>query len=212
MYPFLPWSQNQANVRATLSAPTPSIDSASTLNSSFSYGDSLYSSSPISSMPPPPPCSPTDSLLDITPRKSSFSSLYGVNNSCAFPSWPNRPSLLNADSDSSTASAYLSDEDLYTDSPAPSDTVIEEESAAMDPVCGSITTEQQIQQLRAAAEEEEHRARFLAQVQAHARAQQALRVSQLTIVERETTKRSKKRRAFPEKKRRTISSPSKARA
>ncbi|THC94828.1 hypothetical protein EYZ11_005700 [Aspergillus tanneri] len=160
-------------------------------------------------MPPPPPPSPNDTLTDITPRKCSFSSAYGMSNSCAFPSWPNRPSLINADSDGSTASAYISDEDLYFDIPAPADTVIDEESAAHDPAMGDtdLTTEQQIQMMRAAAEEEAHRARFLAQVQAHARAQQALRVAQLAAVERENARR-KKRKAIPDRKRRATCSKS----
>jgi hypothetical protein len=66
----------------------------------------------------------------------------------------------------------------------------------------SLTTEQQIQMIRAAAEEEAHRARFLAQVQAHARAQQAIRVAQMAAAEKEHAK-SKKRRTFSDKKRRT---------
>ncbi|PWY94183.1 hypothetical protein BO94DRAFT_323487 [Aspergillus sclerotioniger CBS 115572] len=200
MYPFLPWSQNQSSVRSSLSEAT-----TSTQNVSFSF--SFGSSCSATSLPPPPPPSPTDSLLDITPRKCSFSSGYEMNNSCAFPSWPNRPSLLSADSESSTASAYLSDEDLLPmGSGSPSESAIDEESAAHDPTMGDgdLTTEQQIQMIRAAAEEEAQRARFLAQVQAHARAQQAMRVAQLAAAERENAKR-KKRKAVPERKRRTAS-------
>ncbi|PYH75729.1 hypothetical protein BO82DRAFT_13888 [Aspergillus uvarum CBS 121591] len=198
MYPLLPWSQNQSSVRSSLSEATTSTQ---TVSFSFSYGSSC---SP-SSLPPPPPPSPSDSLLDITPRKCSFSSSYGLNNSCAFPSWPNRPSLLSADSEGSTASAYLSDEDLFpTGSDVPSDSAIDEESAAQDPAM-DLTTEQQIQMLRAAADEDAQRARFLAQVQAHARAQQAMRVAQMAATERENAKRNKKRKAVPERKRRTTS-------
>jgi hypothetical protein len=70
----------------------------------------------------------------------------------------------------------------------------------------SLTTEQQIQLLRAAAEEEAQRARFLAQVQAHAKAQQAIRVAQLAATEKESSKRTKKRKPIvAEKKRRTTS-------
>lgn len=180
----------------------------------FSFG-SASECSPIS-MPPPPPPSPNDNTLtDITPRKCSFSSGYGMsNNSCAFPSWPNRPSLINGDSDGSTASAYISDEDLYFESMAPVESAIDEESAAHDPAMAGpdVTTEQQIQMLRMAAEEEAHRARFLAQVQAHARAQQALRVAQLAAVERENAKRKKRKAIIPDRKRRTTSSSKSSRA
>lgn len=179
---------------------------------SFSFSSSTMSSpSPSSLPPPPPPPSPNDDLLDITPRKSSFSTSLGMSTSCAFPSWPNRPSLLSGNSDCSTPSSYLSDEDLFPDSTSsPSDAIIDEDSAIIDPVCGAfeVTTEQQIQMMRAAAEEEERRMRYLAQVQAHARAQQATRVAQLAAAERENARR-KKRRAVPEKKRRSTSSSSK---
>jgi hypothetical protein len=139
----------------------------------------------------------------------------GMSSSCAFPSWPNRPSLLNAASEESTASAYLSDEDLFPVEPvsAPaSESAIDEESAASDPVMDApdLTTEEQIQMMRAAAEEDERRMRFLAHVHAHARAQQAFRVAQLAAAERENAKRNKKRRPGSEKKRRSTSSSSKA--
>ncbi|PYH97966.1 hypothetical protein BO71DRAFT_372039 [Aspergillus ellipticus CBS 707.79] len=200
MYPFLPWSQNQSSVRSSLSEAT-----TSTQNVSFSFSFGSAACSP-TSMPPPPPPSPNDSLLDITPRKCSFSNGYEMNNSCAFPSWPNRPSLLSPQSECSTASAYLSDEDLLPLGSSVSDSAIDEESAVQDPIMGvvDLTTEQQIQAVRAAAEEEAQRARFLAQVQAHARAQQAMRVAQLATAERENAKR-KKRKAVPERKRRTAS-------
>jgi hypothetical protein len=131
-----------------------------------------------------------------------------MNNACAFPSWPNRTSLISADSEGSAASAYLSDEDLFPEGPITPEPAVDEESAAYDPRMGpaSLTTEQQIQMLRAAAEEEAQRARFLAQVQAHAKAQQALRVSQLAASEKESNKRAKKRKpVVAEKKRRTTS-------
>jgi hypothetical protein len=130
-----------------------------------------------------------------------------MNNACAFPSWPNRPSLISASSEGSSASAYLSDEDLFPEGPITPEP-IDEESAAYDPRMGStsLTTEQQIQLLRAAAEEEAQRARFLAQVQAHAKAQQAIRVAQLAATEKESSKRTKKRKPIvAEKKRRTTS-------
>ncbi|KAL2011112.1 hypothetical protein VTN00DRAFT_3830 [Thermoascus crustaceus] len=181
---------------------------------SFSFGSSMLSStpsspSPSSLPPPPPPPSPNDGLLDITPRKSSFST--SLNSSCAFPSWPNRPSLTSGDSESS-ASSYLSDEDLFPEgfSSASSEAVIDEESAAVDPVFGApdLTTEEQIQMMRAAAEEDERRMQYLTHVHARARAQQALRVAQLAAAERENSRR-RKRRAVPSKKPRSTSSSSK---
>ncbi|EED13019.1 conserved hypothetical protein [Talaromyces stipitatus ATCC 10500] len=170
---------------------------------SYSFSGSTSSSpSPSSLPPPPPPPTPNDGLLDITPRKSSFSSAMGMSSACAFPSWPNRPSLLSPDSEESTASSYLSDEDLFpTDLPLtpPSESAIDEESAASDPVClpsgaDDLTTEEQIQMMRAAAEEDERRARFLAHVHAHARAQQAFKMAQLAAAERENAKRSTKKK------------------
>jgi hypothetical protein len=64
--------------------------------------------------------------------------------------------------------------------------------------------EQQIQRMRAIAEQED-RANFLAKVEAHARATQALRSAKQSIVaEREASKR-KKRRVVPTPKRRAHS-------
>ncbi|RAO70878.1 uncharacterized protein BHQ10_006890 [Talaromyces amestolkiae] len=186
---------------------------------SYSYSGSTSSSpSPSSLPPPPPPPTPNDGLLDITPRKSSFSSAMGMSSACAFPSWPNRPSLLSPESEESTASSYLSDEDLFpTDLPItpPSESAIDEESAASDPVylpsgADDLTTEEQIQMMRAAAEEDERRARFLAHVHAHARAQQAFKVAQLAAAERENAKRNKKKRPVASKKHRSSSSSTKA--
>lgn len=209
VYPFQPWSHNQASIRST---PSEASSSNHNVCLSFSF-DSQYSATSITSIanvPPPPPPSPcTNDLTDITPRKCSFSTGYDLNNSCAFPSWPKRQSLLG-ESDGSTASAYVSDEDLGIDCAIPCDMTVDEESAAPQPtpaVGASLTTEQQIQMLRAAAEEEAQRARFLAQVQAHARAQQALRVGQLATLERENSKRKKRRAIVPERRRRTSSKP-----
>ncbi|KAL5343227.1 hypothetical protein BJX70DRAFT_394230 [Aspergillus crustosus] len=203
VYPFQPWSRDPSSIRSSLSEASSSNQHA--------YFDLSFSStySPMASMPPPPPPpSLNDDLLDINPRKCSFSS-NSMNNACAFPSWPNRPSLITADSEVSTASAYLSDEDLFPDGPITPEPAVDEESAAYDPRMGpaSLTTEQQIQMLRAAAEEEAQRARFLAQVQAHAKAQQAIRVAQLAASEKESNKRTKKQRkpVVAEKKRRTTS-------
>ncbi|KAL2826501.1 hypothetical protein BDW59DRAFT_161019 [Aspergillus cavernicola] len=201
VYPFQPWSRDQSSIRSSLSEASSSNHHA--------YFDLSFSSgySPVTTMPPPPPPSLNDDLLDINPRKCSFSS-NSMNNACAFPSWPNRPSLISADSGASSASAYLSDEDLFTDGPVTPEPV-DEESAAYDPRMGSasLTTEQQIQLLRAAKEEEVQRVRFLAQVQAHAKAQQAIRFAQLSATEKESSKRTKKRKpVVAEKKRRTTSS------
>ncbi|EAW13219.1 uncharacterized protein ACLA_016650 [Aspergillus clavatus NRRL 1] len=206
MYPCLAFSHSKASIRSTPSEASPTlVNHVTTISDSF--GDGFFGSSFGSDVPrAPPPSLDNDTLLDIKPRKISFSSVLGMSSACAFPSWPNRPSLLNSDSESSTATAYLSDEDLLfsTDSTSSSESAIEEESAAQEPGMGghSLTTEQQIQMLRAAAEEEAQRARFLAQVQAHARAQQALRVAQVAATDKENTKR-KKRRTFSDKKRRT---------
>ncbi|KAL2838832.1 hypothetical protein BJY01DRAFT_32850 [Aspergillus pseudoustus] len=201
VYPFQPWSRDPSSIRSS-----PSEASSSNHHAYYDLSFSTYS--PMSSMPPPPPPpSLNDDLLDINPRKCSFSS-NSMNNACAFPSWPNRPSLISASSEGSSASAYLSDEDLFPEGPITPEP-IDEESAALDPRMGSssLTTEQQIQLLRAAAEEEAQRARFLAQVQAHAKAQQAIRVAQLAATEKESSKRTKKRKPIvAEKKRRTTSS------
>ncbi|KAK2754883.1 hypothetical protein FQN54_006776 [Arachnomyces sp. PD_36] len=188
---------------------------------SFSFGSSSNLSSPSpSSIPPPPPPSPNDSLLDISPRKSSFSSASSRDTSCAFPSWPNRSSLL-AEAEQS-ASSYISDEDLFpTSSPAspPSSSCTawstpmsgslsdEVPSSTMNAVLGApdLTTEEQIQMMREAAEEEDRRTQYLAHAQAHARAQQALRVAQL---QQQNGMRRKKGRVVPDKKRRTTSSSS----
>jgi hypothetical protein len=216
MYPCLAFSHNQSSIRSTPSEASPTlINHVSPITDSF-MGDGYFNSFDSEVPRAPPPSLDNDTLLDIHPRKTSFSDVLGMSSACAFPSWPKRPSLLSSDSEGSTASAYLSDEDLlFSSGPASSsESAIEEESAAQEPAMGahSLTTEQQIQMVRAAAEEEAHRVRFLAQVQAHARAQQALRVAQMAAAEKENTK-SKKRRTFSDRKRRatfarTISSRS----
>ncbi|KAH2281711.1 hypothetical protein KXW02_004832 [Aspergillus fumigatus] len=205
MYPCLAFSHNRSSIRSTPSEASPTlINHVSTITDSF-MGDGYFNSFDSEVPRAPPPSLDNDTLLDIHPRKTSFSDVLGMSSACAFPSWPKRPSLLSSDSEGSTASAYLSDEDLlFSSGPvSSSESAIEEESAAQEPAIGahSLTTEQQIQMLRAAAEEEAHRARFLAQVQAHARAQQALRVAQMAATEKENTK-SKKRRTFSDRKKR----------
>jgi DNA-binding phage protein len=75
-----------------------------------------------------------------------------------------------------------------------------------------LTTEEQIQMMRAAAEEDERRARFLAHVHAHARAQQAFKMAQLAAAERENAKRTlnkKKRPIMASKKHRSSSASTK---
>ncbi|KAL1994768.1 hypothetical protein VTN49DRAFT_955 [Thermomyces lanuginosus] len=177
---------------------------------SFSFGSTTSStstaSSPSSLPPPPPPPTPNDGLLDITPRKSSFSSSMGMSAACAFPSWPKGDCLLSPDSET-TASSYLSDEDLCFSSSdittPPSETAIEEDPAS-DPLNDpELTTEEQIRLIQQAAEDE-RRMRYFAHVQAHARAQQAFRAAQLAAAEREAAKRKKARRV--QTKRRTTSS------
>jgi hypothetical protein len=214
MIPILPINKpNPQAYKADLSVATPSPDSATgamAFSASFGYSDlatspapSLSSSTSSSTMPPPPPPSPIDDMLDITPRKCSFSSLASsstarTNNTCAFPSWPNRPSLLNTSPDCpparerepSTASAFLSDEDLYVPDAPDTPPAVDEESAARAPAAPALTTEQQVQLLKAAAEEERCRARFMAQVKAH----QALRLTHDPGFRPKRKSRSDKRR------------------
>lgn len=65
--------------------------------------------------------STSNDLLDITPQKCSFSSsLGGVNGSCAFPSWPNRPSLLDSASTSTSTATTTTTASTSTTSTAPS--------------------------------------------------------------------------------------------
>jgi hypothetical protein len=143
-------------------------------------------------------------LTDITPRKSSFSNEYGMGAACAFPSWPNRASLSNADaSDAYVNNAYLTDEDLLwmpenkaaemaIEEPAPKD-----EHTAL--FC-SMDMEQQLKLIRAVAEEDD-RARFMAKVEAHARATQAVRQAKMTRVPELESKRRKRRPVLTPKRR-----------
>ncbi|CAI7644241.1 unnamed protein product [Penicillium crustosum] len=137
------------------------------------------------------------------PRKSSFSSEMGA--AYAFPSWPNRPSLSSNNSADSCASAFLSDDDLLwmPENSAAEQAVDEAINQDASTIC-SVTMEQQLQRLRAIAEQED-RANFLAKVEAHARATHALRTAKQSVVaERETSKR-KKHRVAPTPKRRAHS-------
>ncbi|KAJ5997370.1 hypothetical protein N7499_006236 [Penicillium canescens] len=186
-------------------APVASTDPAQV---TFNWSGSSFESSPMSNpfAPPPTPC---DSLLDIHPRKSSFSSEMGA--AYAFPSWPNRPSLSSHDSTDSNASAYLTDDDLlWMPENAAAEKAVEEATNIDAELAHSITLEQQLQRIRAVAAEEEARANFLARVDAHARATHALRMAKMNVTatvnvnERDNAKR-KKRRAVPSPKRRAHS-------
>jgi hypothetical protein len=184
-------------------APVASTDPAQV---TFNWSGSSFESSPMSNpfAPPPTPC---DSLLDIHPRKSSFSSEMGA--AYAFPSWPNRPSLSSNDSTDSNASAYLTDDDLlWMPENAAVEQAVEEATNIDTELAHSITLEQQLQRIRAVAAEEEARANFLARVDAHARATHALRMAKMNatvnVNERDNSKR-KKRRAVPSPKRRAHS-------
>lgn len=197
MSPLLPFA-----LKASPSLPTPSIESS--LASNFTFA----SSGSFSNLTPKTP--PNSLLLDLSPRSASSapttssSNAYGqsASSSCAYPSWPNRPSLVSTDSSCSTAtstsiystatassSAYISDEELLDTTPltSPAIEVDQDPCAALGAdilegsTLGSISmsAEQRIRDMREEADEKEARARFLAQVQAHARAQQlATRVQQ----------------------------------
>lgn len=199
-----------ALAKSSAVAPVASTDPAQV---TFTWSGSSFECSPLSNPSAPPP-TPTNSLLDIHPRKSSFSSEYGLDAACAFPSWPQRPSLATGNSQDSVCSAYLSDEDLLW---MPENAGMEPAGLTAD-VAGatqkqsSMTTEQQMARLRAAAEEED-RLRFLAKVEAHARATQALRqTKQATTASSDhdnTPSKRRKRRVVPTPKRRAHSSSAK---
>lgn len=191
-------SRLQAMSLPKAAAPIASTDPAQV---TFCWSGSSGSFESIMSSPFAPPPTPTDTLLDINPRKSSFSSEQGA--AYAFPSWPNRPSLSTNDSMDSCTSAYLSDDDLlWMPENAGTEKAVEE--APVEPVC-SVTMEQQLQRMRAIAEEED-RANFMARVDAHARATLALRQEKQTLViERERDTKRKKRRVVPTPKRRAHS-------
>jgi hypothetical protein len=79
---------------------------------------------------------------------------------------------------------------------------VEEATQETEVIC-SVTMEQQLQRIRAIAEQED-RANFMAKVDAHARATQALRQAKQTIHESQSSK-PKKRRVVPTPKRRAHS-------
>lgn len=199
MIPIQSRIRGMALAKAPIVAPVASTDPAQV---SFSWSGSSFECSPLSNPSAPPP-TPTDSLYDINPRKSSFSSEYGMGAACAFPSWPNRASLSSNDScDLFVNNAYLSDEDLLW---MPENPIPEEEPAPKHThMVSSVTMEQQLERMRAIAEQED-RARFLAKVDAHARATQALRQPKTVATDRSpistATPKNKKRRAVPTKRR-----------
>ncbi|KAJ5159845.1 uncharacterized protein N7482_006849 [Penicillium canariense] len=205
MIPIQSRIRDMALAKSSTVTPVASTDPAQV---SFSWSGSSFECSPLSNPSAPPP-TPADSLLDIHPRKSSFSSEYGMGAACAFPSWPNRPSLSTGDSNDSFTNAYLSDEDLLwmpenagTEPPA-----LEDSAAQARKMVSSMTMEQQLARMRAVAEEED-RLRFLAKVEAHARATQALRQTKMTMHDRDSSKHEK-RRVVPSPKRRAHSSSAK---
>ncbi|KAJ6144726.1 hypothetical protein N7470_008621 [Penicillium chermesinum] len=188
-----------AVAKATTAAPVATTDPAQV---SFSWSGSDFECSPLSNPSAPPP-TPTDSLYDIHPRKSSFSSEYGMGAACAFPSWPNRASLSNANPcDTFVNNAFLSDEDLLWMPENPTELPILEEPKAKQPkhFLSSMKMEQQLELIRAAAEEED-RARFMAKVEAHARATQALRQAKVDSPAERSPPKSKKRRPVQGKRR-----------
>ncbi|KAJ5106822.1 hypothetical protein N7456_003497 [Penicillium angulare] len=200
MIPIQSRIRDMALAKAPVVAPVASTAPA---HASFCSSGSSSEYSLLSNPSAPPP-TPTDSLYDINPRKSSFSSEYGMGAACAFPSWPNRASLSSGESSALFVNnAYLSDEDLLW---IPEQSIPEETTQEPVNVISSIPMEQQLAQIRAAAEEED-RARFLAKVQAHALAQQALRQVKSVSVATErptltvTPKSNKKRRVYPSKRR-----------
>ncbi|KAJ5690433.1 hypothetical protein N7462_004825 [Penicillium macrosclerotiorum] len=206
MIPIQSRIRDMALAKSSTLAPVASTDPALV---SFTFSGSSFSCSPLSNPSAPPP-TPTDSLLDIHPRKSSFASEYGMGAACAFPSWPNRPSLSSADSADSFTNAYLSDEDLLwmPENAGTAPDALPEMATEDGPVLASMTMEQQLARMRAVAEEED-RLRFLAKVEAHARATQAIRQAQQAIVNGRDSSKRKKRRVVPCPKRRAHSSSAK---
>ena len=203
MIPIQSRIRDMALAKSSAVAPVASTDPAQV---SFTWSGSSFECSPLSNPSAPPP-TPTDSLLDIHPRKSSFSSELGMGAACAFPSWPNRESLSTGDCHDCCTNAYLSDEDLLW---MPENAGAEPPELVEDvqEMVSSLTMEQQLARMRAVAEEED-RLRFLAKVEAHARATQALRQTKQAMhdsANSNSNSRRKKRRVVPTPKRRAHSS------
>lgn len=186
-----------------MSVPRPAAPLASTVpvqQTTFSYSSSSSSISSrgsydLSTPPPTAFATPVDSLLDITPRKSSFSSEQGA--AYAFPSWPNRVSLTSQSSlEDACVNSRISDEDLLwmpeNAGTAPLGNEATETEAFLPPTMEELIIQEQ-----------RHRANFLAKVDAHARATHALRQEKQAMSARET--KPKKRRVVPTPKRRAHS-------
>ncbi|KAJ5498926.1 hypothetical protein N7453_007977 [Penicillium expansum] len=119
--------------------------------------------------------------------------------------WSGSASSSINNSADSCASAFLSDDDLLwmPENSAAEQAVDEAINQDAGTIC-SVTMEQQLQRMRAIAEQED-RANFLAKVEAHARATQALRTAKQSIVAERETSKPKKRRVAPTPKRRAHS-------
>ncbi|KAJ5141798.1 hypothetical protein N7526_002793 [Penicillium atrosanguineum] len=176
--------------KASAIAPVASTDPAQV---TFSWSGSSFESSPLSNPSAPPP---TPHRL---PSRYHTAQIFLLQR-------------VRADSnDSFTNNAYLSDEDLlWMPENAAADAAITEAGPQIPEMVCSATMEQQLQRMRAIAEQED-RLRFLAKVEAHARATQALRQAKsdkLSVASERTPSPSKprKRRLAPSPKRRTHSS------
>lgn len=184
-----------------MSVPRPAAPLASTdpvHQATFSYSSSSSLSSNGFYSPSTPPPTPVNTLLDISPRKSSFSSEQGA--AYAFPSWPNRVSLTSHSSiEDVCVNSRLSDEDLLwmpeNAGIAPRGNETTEIEASRLP-----TKEEQIQ------EELRNRANFRAMLEAHAHTRAAAHVlpqEKQPMSARDS--KPKKRRVVPTPKRRAHS-------
>lgn len=179
-------------------APIASTVPAQPVTFSYSSSSSISSTESYDlATPPPTPtiATPIDSLLDITPRKSSFSSEQGA--AYAFPSWPKRVSLTSHDSlEDVCVNSRISDEDLLW---IP-------ENAGTEPLGNEATETEGFRaptQEELIMQEQRHRANFLAKVDAHARATHALRQEKQAMSARDA--KPKKRRVATTPKRRAHS-------
>ena len=206
MHPLLPFSLKESNLRSSPSLPTPSIESSLASNFTFassgSFSSSLTPKTPPNSLlldlDPPKAASSAPTTTTTSPT-SPCNNAYGqsASSSCAYPSWPNRPSLVSTQTSMSTtttatttstfstasSSAFISDEELLDTTPLSSPAIEVDQdpcaaagSTSMTIGSISMSAELRIRHMREQAEEEEDRSRFLAQVQAHARAQLATRM------------------------------------
>ncbi|KAJ5433255.1 uncharacterized protein N7458_012411 [Penicillium daleae] len=192
MIPIQSRIRDMALAKSSALAPVASTDPAQV---SFSWSGSSFECSPLSNPSAPPP-TPTDSLLDIHPRKSSFSSEYVSINGRLSRLLHQRLSLRRRPAVDARERRCRAPE-------------LDEDATKTHEMVSSLTMEQQLARMRAVAEEED-RLRFLAKVEAHARATQALRQTKLAMHDRDTTSsKRKKRRVVPTPKRRAHSSSAK---